>query len=126
MISIHWDIHLKNTLLAALAFAFAVSLAAPAPAQDAAPAAKPAKTKPAKPRRPRRKPKTGDRGPALRCERARACFQQHRRLPAHDAKLPAPRPLRPPPRRRRRLPRQRSDRAEAIKRANAFSTRLRF
>ena len=39
---------MKNAFLAALALAFAVSLAAPAPAQDAAPPAKPAKPKPAK------------------------------------------------------------------------------
>ena len=39
---------MKKAFLAALALAFAVSLTAPAPAQDAAPAAKPAKPKPAK------------------------------------------------------------------------------
>ncbi|HEY8137057.1 MAG TPA: outer-membrane lipoprotein carrier protein LolA [Methylocystis sp.] len=70
---------MKNTLLAALAFAFAVSLAAPAPAQDAAPTAPAAK--PAQDAAPAAKP-AQDAAPAAN--------------PAQDA-APAAKPAKPKP-----------------------------
>ena len=111
---------MKNKLLAALAFAFAVSLAVPAPAQDAAPAA-PAPPPPSPRRRRSRSPR---KSPSL----ARRRRRRHRRRAA-PRPLPLPRLL-PPPRRaapapapaaqEEPAPPAKIDRAEAIKRANAF------
>jgi outer membrane lipoprotein-sorting protein len=108
---------LKNTLLAALAFAFAVSLAVPAPAQDAAPAAPatPA-AKPAAPAKPKsaKKPKPG--APAAESPAA-ATAPAPAPAPA-PAAAPAPAPA--PAAQEEPAPAAKIDRAEAIKRANAF------
>ena len=105
---------MKNTLLAALAFAFAVSFAAPAPAQDAAPAAPAAPgaapaAKPAPPAKPKsaKKPK-----PAAAAEPP-APANAAAPAPAAAA-APAPAAQEEP------APPAKIDRAEAIKRANAF------
>jgi outer membrane lipoprotein-sorting protein len=117
---------LKNTLLAALAFAFAVSLAAPAPAQDAAPAAPAAPgaapaAKPAPPAKPKsaKKPKPAAEPPAAPAANAPAPANA-----ATPATAAAPAPAAPaapaPAAQEEPTPPAKIDRAEAIKRANAF------
>jgi outer membrane lipoprotein-sorting protein len=113
---------LKNTLLAALALAFAVSLAAPAPAQDAAPAvpaapatkpATPAKPKPAKPgAAAAKKPKPG--APAAEPPAAANAPVPNPTPAPAAAAAPAPAAQEDP------APAAKIDRAEAVKRANAF------
>ncbi len=124
---------MKNTLLAALAFAFAVSLAAPASAQDPAAAAKPAKPTPAKPgAATAKKPKPGAPAasapapapaPAAAPAPATAAAPATGAAPAPApapaaaaATTPAPAPAAP----EEPAPPAKIDRAEAIKRANAF------
>ena len=115
---------MKNTLLAALAFAFAVSFAAPAPAQDAAPAAPAAPgaapaAKPAPPAKPKsaKKPKPAAAAeppaPANAATPATAPANASAPAPAAAA-APAPAAQEEP------APPAKIDRAEAIKRANAF------
>ena len=113
---------MKNTLLAALAFAFAVSFAAPAPAQDAAapaapgaaPAAKPAP--PAKPKSAKKpKPAAAAEPPAPANAATPATAPANAAAPAPAAAAaPAPAAQEEP------APPAKIDRAEAIKRANAF------
>ena len=142
---------MKNAFLAALALAFAVSLAAPAQAQDAVPAAKPAKPKPAKkpgaaaakkpkpaaPAAPAPAPATAaTAAPATAATAAPATAAAPTPAPAAApaptpaaapaatpaaapaanaaAPAPAPAPAAEP------APPAKIDRAEAIKRANAF------
>ena len=117
---------MKNTLLAALAFAFAVSFAAPAPAQDAAPAAPAAPgaapaAKPAPPAKPKsaKKPKPAAAAeppaPANAATPATAPAPANAAAPAPAAAAaPAPAAQEEP------APPAKIDRAEAIKRANAF------
>jgi outer membrane lipoprotein-sorting protein len=135
---------LKNTLLAALAFAFAVSLAAPAPAQDAAPAApaakpaqdaapaapaanpaqdaapaastaKPAKPKPAKPgAAAAKKPKPAAAEPPAAANAPAAAPATAAGPAAAPGAAAAPAAQEEP------APTGKIDRAEAIKRANAF------
>ena len=124
---------MKNTILAALAFAFAVSLAAPAPAQDPATAAKPAKPTPAKPgAAAAKKPKPAApaaSAPAPAPATAAAPAPATAAAPATGAApapaaapaaatttAPAPAPAAP----EEPAPPAKIDRAEAIKRANAF------
>jgi outer membrane lipoprotein-sorting protein len=130
---------LKNAFLAALALAFAVSLAAPAPAQDAAPAAKPAKPKPAKNAAAAKKPKPAAApaanapAPATAATAAPATATAPTPVPvpapaAAPAPAPAaaptpaaaPAPAPAPAGREEPAPPAKIDRAEAIKRANAF------
>jgi outer membrane lipoprotein-sorting protein len=136
---------LKNTLLAALAFAFAVSLAAPAPAQDAAPTApaakpaqdaapaapaanpaqdaapaastaKPAKPKPAKPgAAAAKKPK-----PAAAAEPPAAANAPAAAPATAAGPAAAPGAAAAPAAQEEPAPTGKIDRAEAIKRANAF------
>jgi len=115
---------LKNTLLAALAFAFAVSFAAPAPAQDAAPAAPAAPgaapaAKPAPPAKPKSakkpKPAAAAEPPAPANAATPATAPANAAAPAPAAAAaPAPAAQEEP------APPAKIDRAEAIKRANAF------
>ena len=125
---------MKNTLLAALAFAFAVSLAAPASAQDPAAAGKPAKPTPAKPgAAAAKKPKPG--APAASAPApAAAAAPATGAAPtpaapapgAAPAAAPAPSaaaataPAPAPAAQQEPAPPAQIDRAEAIKRANAF------
>ena len=129
---------MKNAFLAALALAFAVSLAAPAPAQDAAPAAKPAKPKPAKNAAAAKKPKPAAApaanapAPATAATAAPATATAPTPVPAAPAAAPAPAPAAAPTPaaapapapapagREEPAPPAKIDRAEAIKRANAF------
>ncbi len=130
---------MKNAFLAALALAFAVSLAAPAPAQDAAPAAKPAKPKPAKNAAAAKKPKPAAApaanapAPATAATAAPATATAPTPVPvpapaAAPAPAPAaaptpaaaPAPAPAPAGREEPAPPAKIDRAEAIKRANAF------
>jgi len=133
---------LKNTLLAALAFAFAVSFAAPVPAQDAAPAAPAAPgaapaapgaapaapgaapaAKPAPPAKPKSakksKPAAAAEPPAAPAANAPAPANA-----ATPATAAAPAPAAPaapaPAAQEEPTPPAKIDRAEAIKRANAF------
>jgi outer membrane lipoprotein-sorting protein len=119
---------LKNTLLAALAFAFAVSFAAPAPAQDAAPAAPAASAapgaapaaKPAPPAKPKsaKKPKPAAAAEPPAAPAANAPAPANAATPATAA---APAPAAPAPAAQEEpTPPAKIDRAEAIKRANAF------
>lgn len=115
---------MKNTLLAALAFAFAVSFAAPAPAQDAAPAAPAAPgaapaAKPAPPAKPKSakkpKPAAAAEPPAPANAATPATAPANAAAPAPAAAAaPAPAAQEEP------APPAKIDRAEAIKRANAF------
>lgn len=115
---------MKNTLLAALALAFAVSLAAPAPAQDAAPAAPAAPgaapaAKPAPPAKPKSakkpKPAAAAEPPAPANAATPATAPANAAAPAPAAAAaPAPAAQEEP------APPAKIDRAEAIKRANAF------
>lgn len=118
---------MKNTLLAALAFAFAVSFAAPAPAQDAVPAAPAAPAapgaapaaKPAPPAKPKsaKKPKPAAAEPPA-APAANAPAPANAATPATAA---APAPAAPAPAAQEEpTPPAKIDRAEAIKRANAF------
>jgi len=131
---------LKNTLLAALALAFAVSLAAPAPAQDAAPAvpaapaapaapatpavsdapaAKPGKSKSLKPgAAAAKKPKPGAAEPPAAAS-APASAPATAATPA-PATAAAPGAAPAPAAQEEPAPPAKIDRAEAIKRANAF------
>ena len=113
---------MKNTLLAALAFAFAVSLAVPAPAQDAAPAApaaKPAKAKPAKPGAAAAKQPNPAAPAANAPAPATAAAPAPAPVPgATPAAATAPAPA--PAAQEEPAPPAKIDRAEAIKRANAF------
>ena len=126
---------MKNTLLAALAFAFAVSLAAPAPAQDhAATAAKPAKPTARQARRGGRekaqarraggeRARSGDRGRARSGDRRRASYRRGSRCAAPapaPAAAAATAPAPAPAAQEEPAPPAKIDRAEAIKRANAF------
>ncbi len=95
---------MKNAPLAALAFALTVSLTAPAPAQDAQPAAKPAQPAKPKPAKPAPKPVA-----AQKPKPAEPAAEKPAVAPA-----PAPAAQEEPP------PPEKIDRAEAIKRANAF------
>jgi outer membrane lipoprotein-sorting protein len=131
---------LKNTLLAALAFAFAVSFAAPVPAQDAAPAAPAAPgaapaapgaapaapgaapaAKPAPPAKPKSakksKPAAAAEPPAAPAANAPA--PANAATPANAA-APAPAAAAAPAAQEEPAPPAKIDRAEAIKRANAF------
>jgi len=113
---------LKNTLLAALAFAFAVSLAAPARAQDAAPAAPGAApaAKPTPPAKPKsaKKPKPAAAAEPPAAPAANAPAPANAATPATAA---APAPAAPAPAAQEEpTPPAKIDRAEAIKRANAF------
>jgi outer membrane lipoprotein-sorting protein len=93
----------KNATLAALAFSLTMSQTAPAPAEDAQPAAKPAhpaKPKPAKPHAAAQKAKP--EAPA-----AEKPAEQNAPAPAAQEEPPPP-------------PSGKIDRAEAIRRANAF------
>ena len=113
-----------NSLLAALAFAFAVSFAAPAPAQDAAPAAPAAPgaapaAKPAPPAKPKSakkpKPAAAAEPPAPANAATPATAPANAAAPAPAAAAaPAPAAQEEP------APPAKIDRAEAIKRANAF------
>lgn len=108
---------MKNTLLAALAFAFAVSLAAPAPAQDAAPAApaaKPAKPKPGAAAAKKPKPAAAEPPAAANAPAATPATAPAPGAAAAPAPAPAPAAQEEP------APPAKIDRAEAIKRANAF------
>ena len=122
---------MKNTLLAALAFAFAVSLAAPASAQDPAAAAKPAKPTPAKPgAAAAKKPKPGAPAasapapaPAAAPAPATAAAPATGAAPAPapaPAAAAATTPAPAPAAQEEPAPPAKIDRAEAIKRANAF------
>ena len=115
---------MKNTLLAALALAFAVSLAAPAPAQDAAPAAR----RSSRPRRltlPRQagEPARKSRSPAAAeppaAASAPASAPATAATPA-PATAAAPGAAPAPAAQEEPAPPVKIDRAEAIKRANAF------
>jgi outer membrane lipoprotein-sorting protein len=113
---------LKNVLLAAFAIAFAVSLAAPAPAQDAATAAKPTTPakKPAKPRAAAKKP-----SPAAPAAEPPAAANAPAPAPVPAtapaaAPPPAAAPAPAPAAQEESAPPAKIDRAEAIKRANAF------
>ncbi len=121
---------MKNTLLAALAFAFAVSFAAPAPAQDAAPAAPGAApaapaapgaapaAKPAPPAKPKsaKKPKPAAAAEPPAAPAANAPAPATAATPA-TAAAPAPAAAAA---QEEPAPPAKIDRAEAIKRANAF------
>ena len=131
---------MKNTLLAALALAFAVSLAAPAPAQDAAPAvpaapaapaapatpavsdapaAKPGKSKSLKPgAAAAKKPKPGAAEPPAAAS-APTSAPATAATPA-PATAAAPGAAPAPAAQEEPAPPAKIDRAEAIKRANAF------
>lgn len=134
---------MKNTLLAALAFAFAVSFAAPAPAQDAAPAApavpaapaapaapatpavsdapaaKPGKSKSLKPgAAAAKKPKPGAAEPPAAAS-APTSAPATAATPA-PATAAAPGAAPAPAAQEEPAPPAKIDRAEAIKRANAF------
>jgi outer membrane lipoprotein-sorting protein len=125
---------LKNTLLAALAFAFAVSLAAPAPAQDAAPAAPAAPaaapaTPAAAPAAPAAKPAKPKPGAAAAKKPKPAAAEPPAAAPATAATpatapapgaAAAPAPAPAPAAQEEPAPPAKIDRAEAIKRANAF------
>ena len=115
---------MKNALLAAFAIAFAVSLAAPAPAQDAATAAKPTTPakKPAKPRAAAKKP-----SPAAPAAEPPAAANAPAPAPvpatapaAAPTPAAAPAPAPAPAAQEEPAPPAKIDRAEAIKRANAF------
>jgi outer membrane lipoprotein-sorting protein len=118
---------LKNTLLAALAFAFAVSLAVPAPAEDAAPAApaaKPAKPKAVKPGAAAAK-KPNPAAPAANAPAPAPATTVATPAPGvAPAPAPAPAaataPAPAPAAQEEPVPPAKIDRAEAIKRANAF------
>ncbi len=134
---------MKNTLLAALALAFAVSLAAPAPAQDAAPAAPAVPAAPAAPAAPAtpavsdapaakpgkskslkpgaavaKKPKPGAAEPPAAAS-APASAPATAATPA-PATAAAPGAAPAPAAQEEPAPPAKIDRAEAIKRANAF------
>ena len=126
---------MKNTLLAALAFAFAVSFAAPAPAQDAAPAAPAAPgaapaapgaapaAKPAPPAKPKsaKKPKPAAAAEPPAAPAANAPAPANAATPATAAApAPAAAAAPAPAAQEEPAPPARIDRAEAIKRANAF------
>ena len=119
---------MKNTLLAALAFAFAVSLAAPAPAQDAAPAAPPPSPREADARQARRggrerKPKPAAPAANAPAPATAATPGDRRRASSGAAPAPAPAATAPAPApaaQEEPAPPAKIDRAEAIKRANAF------
>lgn len=119
---------MKNTLLAALAFAFAVSFAAPAPAQDAAPAAPAAPgaapaAKPAPPAKPKsaKKPKPAAAAEPPAAPAANAPAPANAATPANAAApAPAAAAAPAPAAQEEPAPPAKIDRAEAIKRANAF------
>jgi len=103
----------KNATLAALAFALTVSLTASAPAQDAQPAAKPAQPAKPKPAKPAPKPQAESQKPKPVAPAAEKPAAQNAATPA-AAGPPALAAKEEPP------PPDKIDRAEAIKRANAF------